>query len=160
MDTGQAVDETSREELRKKIHQTRNALGEKVEDLEGRVQRVSGSLKDMVARARQRFDLRYQVSQHPLLWLGVGLAGGLVVAGIFARRASLRRGEQPVAKTSLGSLQRGERGEYSAGESGRFIQGLVRRALSDAVPMVVQAGGAYLLGLGERKGGLSRRSGS
>jgi hypothetical protein len=56
------------DDLQQEIEQTRGALTEKLDTLEG--------------KANQLFDLRYQATQHPLVSLGAAVAAGYVLGSV------------------------------------------------------------------------------
>jgi hypothetical protein len=151
MDSEKSVSNLSKDDLRKRIAETRQALGNKVEDLEGSMQHLSGTVRGAVHDVKQQFDMRYQISQRPLAWIGVSFIGGVLLGAISGRRAHKLREIGGFGRPGWRSVAFERSENPTVRESGSFVQSLFRRALADAVPMLVQAGGAYLLGAKERR---------
>ncbi|WP_447979567.1 DUF883 family protein [Candidatus Nitrospira bockiana] len=88
------------------VMETRNAIGEKLELLERRVQdtvegaklsveevidRVKDAADDLLDKTKQRFDPSYQVQQHPWMMVGGAIVAGYVLGLLEARAVSQAR---------------------------------------------------------------------
>lgn len=112
------IAEPEPEEIRAEMEDTRSALTEKLETLEGKVldtvqaaqntveqtiQTVKGTVESTVQTVKRTFDLRYQTEQHPLLMTGGAVLAGYVVGWLTSGDGARRVPERPRASRFAGN---------------------------------------------------------
>jgi ElaB/YqjD/DUF883 family membrane-anchored ribosome-binding protein len=111
--------------IRRQIGQTRSALTEKLETLEGQVrgtvesakatveetiENVRSTVRETVEGVKQTLDVKYQVRQHPWAMFGASVAAGFLAGNLVNR--SMR--QRPALAESRYPSGNGSRGPYAA----------------------------------------------
>jgi ElaB/YqjD/DUF883 family membrane-anchored ribosome-binding protein len=127
------------DQLRQEIDQKRDAAGEKIDQIESRVQDTAQAAKDTVTdtieQVKQSVDIRQQIEERPLVALGAALVGGFVLGGLVGGD----KGDQQHA------------GQYAGGSPGGSRSGLRNAAKESGLEETLSSMMTALTGMfGER----------
>lgn len=115
-----------RDHIRQEIEQTREALAEKIEMLENRVERV-----------KRTVDLEYQAARNPWAVMGISAASGLLIGWVVSGRKKAK------SALALDGASRREAGGFAsaiaATVASAVLRQVMRRALSKATGFLGKA---------------------
>ena len=131
-ETGIGVDSAA--SIREQIDQTRHALGQKIESLEGEVRGVVGDISqtvsEKVATIRRAVDISERVRAYPKAACFAAVAVGVLV-GRRARHKSFQNEEQFAANSPIAGQVRGQLVRASLPVVIGLVQGVGRQVLTE-----------------------------
>ena len=131
-ETGIAID--SAESIRDQIDQTRHALGQKIESLEGEVRGVVGDISQTVSEKittiRRAVDISERVRAYPKAACFAAFGGGVLV-GRRARHESFQNEEQFAANSPIAGQIGGQLVRTSIPLVMELVQGVGRQVLTE-----------------------------
>lgn len=134
MDAETGIGGYSAESIREQIDETRHALGQKIESLEGEVFEVVGDLSrtvsEKLATIRRAVDISERVRMHPKSACVAALLVGVVV-GRRTRHKIIHNEQQPTARSLMAGQFRGQLVRTSLPLVMGVVQGLGRQVLAE-----------------------------
>ena len=134
MDAETGIEVYSAESIREQIDQTRHALGQKIESLEGEVRGVVGDISqtvsEKVATIRRVVDISERVRAYPKAACVAAITVGFLV-GRRARHTVFQNDEQMVASFPIAGQVRGQLMRASLPLFMGLVQGVGRQVLTE-----------------------------